>query len=72
MVSVQSIYWFGVINQSPHVCFGKFLGEITHVIFENLKIVLLLLGQFQNPQKCTRKFIPNRPPKHVITSTNII
>ena len=41
------------------------------MVFENFEIVLLLLGQFQNFQKCTwaiyLKFISSR---HVITSTN--
>ena len=42
------------------------------VIFENFEIALSLLGQFQNFQKSTREFIPDRPPKHVITSTNLV
>ena len=41
------------------------------MVFENFEIVLLLLGQFQNFQKCTwaiyLKFISSR---HVNTSTN--
>ena len=49
---------------------GNFRDKITLVIFENSEIVLILLGQFQNFQKCTRAIYP----KHVITSTyyNII
>ena len=33
-----------------------------------LKIVFIVLEQFQKCQKCIRLIIPNRPPKHVITT----
>ena len=33
---------------------------MTIVIFENFEIALVLLGQFQNFQKCTRAIYPNR------------
>ena len=45
---------------------------MTLVIFENLQIAHVLLGQFQNFQKCNRAIYPNCPLKHVITSTNAI
>ena len=33
---------------------------MTIVIFENFEIALVLLGQFQNFQKCTRAIYPTR------------
>ena len=51
----------------PHAWFGQFLGQITRVIFENFEIALVLLGQFQFFQKCTRAIYP---PNHAITSSS--
>ena len=34
---------------------------------ENFEITLLLLEQFQNFENRFGQFIPNQPPKHVIT-----
>ena len=36
-------------------------GIITRVIFEKFEIALVLLGQFQNFQKCTRTIYPKSP-----------
>ena len=37
---------------------GDFGDYITLVIFENFEIALVLLGQFQNFQKCIRPIYP--------------
>ena len=37
---------------------GDFWDKSTLVIFENFEIALVLLGQFQNFQKCTRASYP--------------
>ena len=62
--SIQSVCWFGVINQKPRVWFGWFLGWITLVIFENFEHFFKIL------KRALEQFNPNRPPKHAI-ATNI-
>ena len=42
------------------------------MIFKDFEIVLVLLGQFQIFKNALRQFIPNRSPKHVITSAYYI
>ena len=42
------------------------------MIFENFKIALVLLRQFQNFQNALGQFIPNHLPKHAITITNVM
>ena len=49
---------------------GKFWGQITLVIFENLKLLLFYSGNYKIFKNALAPFIPNRPPKHAITSTN--
>ena len=66
---IQSVCYFRMIDQQPHVWFRRFLIINTLVIFENFQISSILLGQFQNFQKFTRAIIPNCSHKHVITST---
>ena len=40
---MQSVYWFGVIDQYLHFWFGRFVGQTTFLIFENVKTVPVLL-----------------------------
>ena len=51
---MQSVCWFGVINQLPH----------------NIEVALILPGEFQNFQNAFGQFMPNGPPKHMITNAN--
>ena len=45
---------------------------MTLVIFENFEIPVVLLGQFQTFQNCTRAIYPKSPSHIVITSTNFV
>ena len=70
---MQSVCWFGVINQlTSNYMFG--LGnvwtKITLVIFENFEIALVLPRQFQNFQKCTRAIHPKLPSRTCDYYTN--
>ena len=56
---------------SNHIIwFGTFLGKITLVIFENLKLSSFYSGNYKLFKNALAQFIPNRPPKHVVISTN--
>ena len=47
-VPIQSVCWFGMINQQSHVWFEQFFAQI----FKIFEVALFLLRQFENFQKC--------------------
>ena len=51
---------------------GNFWDKSSSWFFKILKLPSFHLGNFKIFKNALRQFIPNRPPKYLITSTNLI
>ena len=57
----NSLLFCNFVVWLTRIWFGQFLEWIALVIFGSFEIALVLLGQFQNFQKCTRAIYPKSP-----------
>ena len=71
LVSIPSVCWFSVINQWLNVWFVRLLCKSPSWFLKSLKLFSFYLGNFKILKNALGQFIPNHPPKHVITSTNV-
>ena len=65
---MQSVCWFGVITGNQMFGSGNFWDKSPSWFSKILKLPSFYLGNFKILKNALVQFIPNRPPKHVITS----